>query len=77
MNLQAEKIELIKQIADINSEKVIRIIKDALAPFKKNEKIEYSTEQLLTKETMQISEQVLKEVWKNERDDEWAQYLKD
>jgi len=77
MNLQAEKIELIKLIADIKSESIIRKIKDILSPEKKDLKIEYSREHLLTRDGMLVSQQVLNKVWKDENDEEWAQYLKD
>jgi|GEM_PF-1809306 len=75
MNLQAEKIELIKLLAEVESEKIILKIKNILAPSKKIGHDNHSD--FSAGETMKISEQVLKKTWENESDEEWAQYLKD
>ena len=74
MNLQAEKIELIKLIADIQSEKVINKIKGILSPAKKTKD---ESEDSLTMSGMLVSETVLNKTWKDEKDEDWAQYLKD
>ena len=77
MDLQAEKIELIKLIADLDSEKIIRKIKEMLAPSKPNKQVDFNPSVSLTREGMLLSESSLNETWKNENDEEWAQYLKD
>jgi len=77
MNLQAEKIELIKLIVDIKNESIINKIKDVLSSGKNELKIEYPQEHILTRSGMLVSERILNEAWKDERDDEWNQYLKD
>jgi hypothetical protein len=76
MNLQAEKIELIKLIADTESEKIIKKIKSIFSLSKEGIKVDYPSEHLLAKDSMLMSEHTLNATWENESDEEWSQYLK-
>jgi len=75
--MQAEKIELIKLLADVQSEKIIKKIKEILTLSKKDVTIEHEPDNSLTMSGMIVSESVLQKTWENEKDEDWAQYLKD